>query len=62
MDSARRRIVAFQQCKENRKYPADPPVDLQAYRDSLYEIPQKYQHHLIPFNFIKFTKLELHLL
>ena len=48
--------------KQNRKYPADPPAELRAYRDSLYEIPQKYQHQLIPeptFNIIEFTELKL---
>ena len=27
--------------KRNRKYPADPPTELRAYQDSLYEIPQE---------------------
>ena len=48
--------------KQNCKYPADPPAELRAYRDSLYEIPQKYQYHLIPertFNIIEFTELKL---
>src|SRR5271168_6048 len=48
--------------KQNRKYPADPPTELRAYRDSLYEIPQKYQHQVIPeptFNIIEFTELKL---
>ena len=34
--------------KRNRKYPADPPAELRAYQDSLYEIPQEYQCQLIP--------------
>jgi hypothetical protein len=34
--------------KQNRRYPADPPAELLAYKDSLYDIPQKYQLQLIP--------------
>ena len=47
--------------KQNRKYPIDPPADLRAYHDSLYEIPLKYQHRLIPpsSNIIEFTELKL---
>ena len=48
--------------KQNRKYPADPLAELRAYRDYLYEIPQKYRYHLIPertFNIIEFTELKL---
>jgi hypothetical protein len=46
--------------KQNREYPANPPAELRAYRDSLYEIPQKYR--LIPepsLNIIEFTELKL---
>ena len=47
---------------QNRQHPADPPAELRAYLDYLYEIPQEYQHQLIPeptFNIIKFTELKL---
>ena len=50
------------QIKQNCKYPADPPAELRAYQDSLYEIPQEYQLQLLPeptFNIIQFTKLKL---
>ena len=48
--------------KQNRKYPADPPAELRAYQDSLYEIPQEYHNQLVPeptFNIIQFTELKL---
>ena len=50
--------------KRNCKYPADPPAELRAYQDALYEIPQEYQHQLMPeptfrVNVIQFTELQL---
>ena len=30
--------------KRNCKYPADPPAELRAYQDSLYEIPQDSEY------------------
>ena len=48
--------------RQNRKYPADPPAELLAYKDTLYEIPRQYQLLLIPnltLNIIQFTELKL---
>ena len=48
--------------RQNRKYTADPAPELQAYQDTLYEIP--WQHRLQPIpdltlNIIEFTELKL---
>ena len=57
--------------KQNRKYPADPPSELRAYRDFLsYEIPQKItltytragNQRFISLNSPSSSYLELHLL
>ena len=48
--------------RQNRKYPADPPPELQAYQDTLYEIPRQHRLQLIPdltLNIIEFTELKL---
>ena len=34
--------------RQNHIYPANPPAELQAYQDTLYDIPQQFQLQLIP--------------
>ena len=48
--------------RQNLKYPVDPPAELIAFRDTLYDIPRHYQLQLIPdmtLNIIQFAELKL---
>jgi hypothetical protein len=44
---------------QNRKYPADPPAELQAYQDTLYEIPQLQLTPDPTLSIVQFTELKL---
>ena len=57
-----RDFIKAEWIKQNRKYPVNPPGELLAYVDTLYEIPQQYRLLLIPdlaLNIIQFTELKL---